>query len=104
MTASATRSIPAWIDDAPLGAFQIRVLALCVLIALLDGFDTQAIAFTGPAILASFALPAGALAPILTAGIVGMTIGAMTLGLVGDRIGRRPAIMIGLALFGAATL
>ncbi|WP_310678134.1 MFS transporter, partial [Burkholderia multivorans] len=104
MTASATRSIPAWIDDAPLGAFQIRVLALCVLIALLDGFDTQAIAFTGPAILASFALPSGALAPILTAGIVGMTIGAMTLGLVGDRIGRRPAIMIGLALFGAATL
>ncbi|RQZ41723.1 MFS transporter [Burkholderia sp. Bp9090] len=104
MTAASVRSIPALIDDAPLGALQIRVLALCVLIALLDGFDTQAIAFTGPAILASFRLPAGALAPILTAGIVGMTIGAMTLGLVGDRIGRRPAIMIGLALFGSATL
>ncbi|WP_175836709.1 MFS transporter [Burkholderia anthina] len=104
MTSSSARSIPALIDDAPLGALQIRVLALCVLIALLDGFDTQAIAFTGPAILAAFRLPAGALAPILTAGIVGMTIGAMTLGLVGDRIGRRPAIMIGLALFGTATL
>ncbi|RQR35001.1 MFS transporter [Burkholderia sp. Bp9143] len=104
MPPSSVRSIPALIDDAPLGALQIRVLALCVLIALLDGFDTQAIAFTGPAILASFRLPAGALAPILTAGIVGMTIGAMTLGLVGDRIGRRPAIMIGLALFGSATL
>ncbi|WP_175717837.1 MFS transporter [Burkholderia anthina] len=104
MTPSSVRSIPALIDDAPLGALQIRVLALCVLIALLDGFDTQAIAFTGPAILAAFRLPAGALAPILTAGIVGMTIGAMTLGLVGDRIGRRPAIMIGLALFGTATL
>ncbi|RQZ21351.1 MFS transporter [Burkholderia sp. Bp9017] len=104
MTSSSVRSIPALIDDAPLGALQIRVLALCVLIALLDGFDTQAIAFTGPAILAAFRLPAGALAPILTAGIVGMTIGAMTLGLVGDRIGRRPAIMIGLALFGTATL
>ena len=104
MTASSVRSIPALIDDAPLGALQIRVLALCVLIALLDGFDTQAIAFTGPAMLASFRLPAGALAPILTAGIVGMTLGAMTLGLVGDRIGRRPAIMIGLALFGSATL
>ncbi|HIH2745156.1 MFS transporter [Burkholderia aenigmatica] len=104
MTHTLVRSIPALIDDAPLSALQIRVLALCVLIALLDGFDTQAIAFTGPAILASFRLPAGALAPILTAGIVGMTIGAMTLGLVGDRIGRRPAIMIGLALFGTATL
>jgi len=98
------RSIPALIDRERLGAFQCRVLAICVLIALLDGFDTQAIAFTGPAILAAFKLPAGALAPILTAGIIGMTVGAMTLGLVGDRIGRRPAIMIGLALFGCATL
>lgn len=68
------------------------MLALCVLIALLDGFDTQAVAFAGPAIFAAFKLPAGALAPILTAGIIGMTVGAMTLGLVGDRISRRPAI------------
>ncbi|PVX61177.1 MFS transporter [Paraburkholderia unamae] len=104
MTHPSVRSIPALIDRERLGAFQWRVLALCVLIALLDGFDTQAIAFTGPAILAAFKLPAGALAPILTAGIIGMTVGAMTLGLVGDRIGRRPAIMIGLAIFGCATL
>ena len=66
--------------------------------------DFGAIAFTGPAILAAFGLPAGALAPILTAGIVGMTIGAMTLGMVGDRIGRRPTIMLSLAIFGCATL
>src|SRR6185437_34142 len=104
MTHRIARSIPALIDRERLGAFQCGVLALCVLIALLDGFDTQAIAFTGPAILAAFSLPAGALAPILTAGIIGMTVGAMTLGLVGDRIGRRPAIMLGLAIFGSATL
>jgi len=97
-------SIPAVIDQERLGAFQWRVLLLCFLIALFDGFDTQAMAFTGPAIIAAFKLQSTDLAPILTAGIVGMTVGAMLLGLVGDRIGRRPAAMIGVAIFGVATL
>ncbi|WP_251863940.1 MFS transporter [Achromobacter sp. Marseille-Q4962] len=87
-----------------MGAFQWRVLILCFLIALFDGFDTQAMAFTGPAILAAFKLQSTELAPILTTGIVGMTVGAMLLGPVGDRIGRRPAAMIGTAVFGIATL
>lgn len=104
MNSAAERAIPSLIDNERLGAFQWRVLALCFVIALFDGFDTQAIAFTGPAILAAFHLPAGSLAPILTTGIIGMTIGAMTLGMVGDRIGRRPTIMLSLAIFGCATL
>lgn len=104
MNSAAPWAIPSLIDNERLGAFQWRVLALCFVIALFDGFDTQAIAFTGPAILAAFHLPAGSLAPILTAGIIGMTIGAMTLGMVGDRIGRRPTIMLSLAIFGCATL
>lgn len=104
MNHASSTSIPSLIDNEPLGAFQWRVLALCFVIALFDGFDTQAIAFTGPAILAAFNLPAGSLAPILTAGIVGMTLGAMTLGMLGDRIGRRPTILLSLAIFGVSTL
>lgn len=101
---AATLSIPTLIDRERMGAFQWRVLILCFLIAVFDGFDTQAMAFTGPAILAAFQLQPGELAPILTAGIVGMTVGAMLFGLVGDRIGRRPAALIGVATFGVATL
>jgi MFS transporter, AAHS family, 4-hydroxybenzoate transporter len=104
MTRLVHYTIPALIDRERLGAFQWRVLLLCFAIAVFDGFDTQAIAFTGPAILAAFKLPPGSLAPILTAGVVGMTIGAMTLGMLGDRIGRRPTIMVSLALFGLAAL
>lgn len=101
---TASLSIPGLIDQERMGAFQWRVLILCFLIALFDGFDTQAMAFTGPAILAAFKLQSTELAPILTTGIVGMTVGAMLLGPVGDRIGRRPAAMIGTAVFGIATL
>ena len=101
---AASLSIPVIIDREHMSAFQWRVLILCFLIALFDGFDTQAMAFTGPAILTAFDLQANELAPILTAGIIGMTIGAMLLGLVGDRIGRRPAIIAGIIVFGVATL
>ncbi|WP_456238567.1 MFS transporter [Paraburkholderia solitsugae] len=71
---------------------------------MFDGFDTQAIAFTGPAIVATFGLRPGDLAPILIAGTLGMTIGAMTLGLIGDRVGRRPALLGGVAVFSVASL
>ncbi|MBH1965648.1 MAG: MFS transporter [Comamonadaceae bacterium] len=104
MATASQLTIPSLIDNERMGAFQWRVIALCFLIALFDGFDTQAIAFTGPAILAAFNLPPGSLAPILTAGIIGMTLGAMTLGMLGDKLGRRPTIMISLAIFGGATL
>lgn len=104
MTSSLQYAIPSLIDRERLGAFQWRVLILCFAIAVFDGFDTQAIAFTGPAILAAFKLAPGSLAPILTAGVVGMTLGAMTLGMLGDRIGRRPTIMLSLAIFGASAL
>ncbi|VVN66611.1 MFS transporter [Pseudomonas fluorescens] len=97
-------SIPELIDSTRLSAFQWRVFGLCFLVAILDGFDTQAIAFTGPSIIQAFGLGAGALAPILTAGIVGMVLGAMALGLLGDKFGRRPTIIGSVALFGVASL
>lgn len=97
-------SVPALLDQSPLTSFQWRVFVLCFLIAIFDGFDTQAIAFTGPAIIQAFNLGAGALAPILTAGTLGMVVGAMVLGLIGDKVGRRPALLGAVALFGLATL
>lgn len=101
---STRYSIPELIDSTRLSAFQWRVFVLCFLVAILDGFDTQAIAFTGPSIIQAFGLGAGALAPILTAGIVGMVLGAMALGLLGDKFGRRPTIIGSVALFGVASL
>jgi len=97
-------SIPELFDSTRSSAFQWKVFGLCFFVAILDGFDTQAIAFTGPSIIQFFGLGAGALAPILTAGIVGMVLGAMTLGLMGDKLGRRPTIIGSVALFGVASL
>ncbi|MFM0052333.1 MFS transporter [Caballeronia grimmiae] len=96
--------IASLIDRERVRPFQWTIFLLCFATTLFDGFDTQAIAYTGPAIVAAFHLAPGDLAPILIAGTLGMTIGAMTLGLVGDRVGRRPALLGGVALFSIASL
>jgi AAHS family 4-hydroxybenzoate transporter-like MFS transporter len=101
---STTIKIPDLLDQAPLTQFQWRVFSLCFLVAVFDGFDTQAIAFTGPAIIQAFNLGPGSLAPILTGGTMGMVLGAMLLGLIGDKIGRRPTVLGAVALFGLSSL
>ena len=90
--------------DRNISGFQWRVILLCFAIALFDGFDTQAVAFTAPALLEHFNLKAGALAPILTAGIIGMTIGAMCLGILGDKLGRRKTLLFCVTIFSVSTL
>lgn len=44
------------------------------------------------------------MAPALTAALVGMTVGTVTGGWLGDRLGRRPVILGSAVLFGIMTL
>lgn len=63
-------------DQRKVTARQILIFGVCLFIALLDGFDTQSIAFTGPAIADDFGFDATDMAPVITASTVGMVIGA----------------------------
>ena len=92
------------LDERPLSGLQMRVFFLCFLVALLDGFDTQAIAYTGPAIAKAFAMSPSDMTYIFISGTLGMALGAMGLGMIGDRIGRRVAILGSIVLFGAFSL
>ncbi|ASN53874.1 4-hydroxybenzoate transporter [Sinomonas sp. R1AF57] len=87
-----------------MGARRWAVVAFCFVIALLDGFDTQSIAFIGTAIADEFKLSATDMTWVITASTVGMALGAMTLGTFGDRIGRKRTILLALAVFGAFSL
>ena len=89
-----------WIDNAPVGRLQLLVLALCCGINLLDGFDIQAIAYAAPEIRTLWGLEATTLGVVLSAGFVGMAVGALIMGPVSDRFGRKTTILACVALIG----
>ena len=68
------------------------------LIMVLDGFDLQLIGFAAPALIAELGIARSALGPALAASVIGMSIGAVAIGPVGDRWGRRPALLVSAAV------
>jgi AAHS family 4-hydroxybenzoate transporter-like MFS transporter len=66
-----------------------------ILIALIvEGYDLQAANFAAPAIVDAFNLSRTQVGPLLSASLVGVLLGALFVGPLGDRIGRRK-ILIG---------
>src|SRR5271170_1409780 len=88
------------IDRHPVTAYQIGVLVLCMLVALLDGYDTQAIGYTAPAIAQALNLPRQAFGPIFSAALVGAALGALSFGPLADRFGRKRFMVTAVILFG----
>ncbi|MGW6032693.1 MFS transporter [Gordonia terrae] len=83
--------------------FQYRVFALCLLVAFIDGFDALTIGYVVPSIAEDWDISAGELTPVVTAGALGLMFGAITLGSLGDRRGRRLVVLYGLAGFAIFT-
>ena len=82
------------------GRVTARVVGLCLLVIVLDGFDMLVIALTAPAIAADWGLPAHRLGPLFAAGILGMIGGSVLIAPLGDRLGRVRVLMLSCALFG----
>jgi MFS family permease len=87
------------LDSAAMTRFQIGVVLLCALVAMLDGFDAQSIAFAAPEIATEWALPRSAFGLVFSIGVFGGLIGAVAGGSISDRIGRRPVLLCSVALF-----
>ena len=102
--ADAATSLQAQLDARPMSALQWRVVALCWLVNMLDGFDLLAISFTAPAIAKAWQLDPTTLGIVFSSGLVGMTIGSFVLGPAADRIGRRRMILVATTVLGLSTL
>src|SRR5690349_19057373 len=83
-----------------------RAMALCWIAILLDGFDLVVFGVVLPPLLddKAWGLTAATGSLVATVGLVGMTIGAITIGMVTDVIGRRRALIIAVASFSVFTL
>ena len=92
------------IHPSRITATQWLILALCFVAYVIDGFDIAVISFLAPAISEDWALPAEQLGLVFSAGVLGMTLGAMFLASLADIYGRRLVTTAMLVLAGVATL
>jgi AAHS family 4-hydroxybenzoate transporter-like MFS transporter len=92
------------VDNARLGPLHWRVLLLCALVLMLDGYDLAAMGIALPAIAKALAIPPASFGPALSALFVGVAIGSLVAGPMGDRYGRRPTILACFVLGGVAAL
>jgi len=81
-----------------------RVLALCIIVAMLDGYDTQVIALVAPVLTATWELDKSDLGPVFAAGLVGLMLGSIVFGGLADRLGRKPVICAACFVFGLFAL
>ena len=84
--------------QGPITAFQLAVIALCVGLNMLDGFDVLAMSFAASGVKADWHLLDSQLGTLLSAGLVGMGLGSLTLGPCADRWGRRIIVLLSVAL------
>lgn len=101
---SAAPDLAGFIDAQPVQRGQVVLLALCAAVLFADGFDTQAIGYVAPAIGQAWHLPRGALGPVFSASLFGLMLGALLLGPVADRVGRKRIIIGSTVAFGLCTL
>jgi len=93
-----------FIDSHPVSRYQIAILVLCMLVAALDGFDTQAIGYTAPAIAEVLKLPMSQFGQIGSAGLFGAAAGALLFGPMADLVGRKSFMIIAVVVFGVFSL
>lgn len=92
------------IESQKLNAFVLRLVVISWLVTFFDGFDLNVIAFAAPYIRSQYALDQAALGEVFASGSAGALLGGLLFGFIGDRIGRRRAIVAAVGLFGLFTL
>lgn len=79
-------------------------IALCFIVALIEGFDLQAAGTAAAGLRQTFALDPKMMGWVFSAGIIGLLPGAFFGGWIADRIGRKKILIAAVLLFGLFSL
>ena len=90
-------------DEARFNRFHGLVLFWCALIIIFDGYDLAVAGIALPSIMKQMGVDATQAGFMVSSALFGMMFGAIFLGTIADRIGRRWAIVICIALFSVFT-
>lgn len=91
-------------DGRPIGPMQWQIFLLLALVAMVDGFNAQALSIVAPALASEWHLNSAVMTRLFVAGLCGTGIGSCSFGWIADRIGRKPVLLSALAVMGVFTL
>jgi AAHS family 4-hydroxybenzoate transporter-like MFS transporter len=92
------------LENQRLGSLQLRVAALCTLVQICDGYDLNSVAWAVPSLIRDWHLPPSMFTTAFLWSSIGIMVGALSAGPIGDRFGRRPLLLGSLTIFGLASL
>ena len=83
-----------------------RVACLCAAAVLLvsEGYDIAAVGYVLPLLVDAWRVTPAAFTPALAAGNIGLLLGSLIAGLLGDRFGRKPVMISCVLAFGILSL
>ena len=96
--------VGAVLDAGQWGRYQKLLIALVAVTIVFDGVDIQLLGLAIPSLMREWSVPRSAFAAVLAAGMFGMMIGGAVAGMVGDRWGRKLALLGSVTTFGVLTL
>jgi len=103
MAATSEVQVSHFLDEHGVGSFQIKLIFWTILIAMIDGYDIGAVAFAAPRLIADWHVAPKELGLVLSASNIGVLFGSQIFGWVGDRYGRKTALILCNILFGVFT-
>jgi AAHS family 4-hydroxybenzoate transporter-like MFS transporter len=92
------------LENQRIGPLQIRVAAICTLIQMCDGYDVNSIGVSVPTLTHAWSLPGPAFTTAFLWSSIGIMVGALSAGPIGDRFGRKPLLLGSVLIFGLASL
>jgi MFS transporter, AAHS family, 4-hydroxybenzoate transporter len=82
----------------------LRVAWLCGVVLFLEGYNIASVGYAIPSLVDAWRLAPSAFTQALTAGNVGLLLGSIGAGLLGDRLGRKPVLIGCVTVFGVFSL
>lgn len=87
-------------ENKRISASQLSTILICFLMNMLDGMDVMVVSYASPNISKDWSITPQSLGIVFSAGLLGMSIGAMFLAPRADKIGRKSMILICNLLIG----
>jgi AAHS family 4-hydroxybenzoate transporter-like MFS transporter len=87
-------------DNRPIGRVQWRIFFLLALVAMVDGFNAQALSIIAPALASEWHFGSAVMTRLFVAALCGTAIGSCSFGWIADRVGRKPVLLSAIAVMG----